>query len=105
MQNNNRVQQMGCLVGAGVAAFFGVMPLAVRTMCTASTNVQGCLAGVDSTIVNCYIPSFFVAAGALALLAKQAGNSNNITPNTAPAVSGDIVSVQPNHEYMRPNMV
>ncbi len=105
MQNNNRVQQVGFLVGAGVTAFFGVMPLAVRTMCTASTNVQGCLAGVDSTIVNCYIPSFFVAAASLAFLAKQAGNSNNVTPNTAPAVSGDIVSAQPNHENMGLNMV
>ena len=114
MQNNNNNQlekdvKLGLRVGGTAALSASFSALGGRIYCaSALTNPEVCLARVDQNSATALIVLGAVG-GAVATFAAcmmSRSNNNNVAPNTATAVNGDIVLAQDNNNRdMGPNLV
>jgi hypothetical protein len=110
MQNNNQSTQRGLIGGALLTGLYGLVPLAGRAMCNASTTPLSCQAGVDQAYTSASISFLLVTSAALGVTAYRLRNSDtapnrasdgiaSVQPNAAPTVvNGSIVSVQTSGE-------
>jgi hypothetical protein len=110
IQNNNQLTQRGLIGGALLTGFYGLVPLAGRAMCNASTTPLSCQAGVDQAFTSASIGLLLAASAALGVTAHRLRNLDtapnrasdgisSVQPNAAPtAVNGNIVSVQTSGE-------
>ena len=114
MQNNNNQLEkdvkLGLRVGGTAALSASFSALGGRIYCASSSNnPEVCLARVDQNSATALIVIGAVG-GIFAMVAAcmmSRSNSNNIAPNTATAVSGNIVLAQNdnNNRDMGPNLV